>query len=149
MDGMTRPRRWRRLAGASVVALLALCLGTGAGLAAPRAHAARTLHLDESASLHLVKKSGPILNERGSATGTLPGSVTARFDTSNGAKVTGSVTFHPRGGGTLTVNIVGFPQSLGTIARVSGSLAVRHGTGRYARAVGSGSFTGTVNRRTY
>lgn len=146
---MTERMRWRRrsLAAASVV-VLALGAGVGAGSAAPRAHAARALHLKESASLHLVHKSGPILSERGTATGTLPGSVTATFNTGRPPKVTGTVTFHPRGG-TLTVTIVGFPQSLGTVARVSGSLAVRHGTGRYARAVGGGSFSGTVNRRSW
>jgi hypothetical protein len=131
-------------------AMLALWLGgAGAGAAAPQAHVARTLRLDDSARLHLVKKSGPILSERGTATGTLPGSVSARFDTRNSAKVTGSVTFRPRGGGSLTATIVGYPQSLSTVARITGYLAVRSGTGRYARAVGSGTFTGSVNRRTW
>jgi hypothetical protein len=149
MEAMMERIRWlcRPIAVVSAVAL-ALGAGAGGGSAAPGAHSARALHLNESASLHLVHKSGPILNERGSASGTLPGSVTARFNTGNAAKVTGTVTFHPRGG-TLTVTIVGFPQSLGTVARVSGSMAVRAGSGRYARAVGGGSFTGTVNRRSW
>ncbi len=138
---------WRPLAAASIV-VLALSAGVGVGSASPGAHAARALHLNESASLHLVHKSGPILSERGSASGTLPGAVSATFNTGRAPKVTGTVTFHPRGG-TLTVTIVGFPRSLGTVARVSGSMAVRHGTGRYARAFGGGSFSGTVNRRSW
>jgi len=142
---MQRRRRPLVVAGATI---LALCACAGAGAASPGAHAARTLHLNESVRLHLVHKSGPIISERGSATGTLPGAVSARFNTSNAAKVTGTVTFHPRGG-TLTVTVVGYPQSLATVARVKGSLAVRRGTGRYAHAFGGGSFTGTVNRRTW
>jgi hypothetical protein len=101
-----------------------------------------------TASLHLVRKSGSTLYEQGTATGTLPGSVTARFETSI-TKVTGSVTFYPRGGGTLTINVVGYPTSVGSLARFSGSLAVRSGTGRFSNAVGSGTFSGTVNRRTW
>jgi hypothetical protein len=149
MEAMTERMRWcaRPLAAAGMV-LLALCAGAAAGSAEPGAHAARTLRLNESARLHLVHKSGPILSESGSATGTLPGSVSARFNTANAAKVTGTVTFHPHGG-TLTVTVVGYPQSLGTVARVSGSLAVRRGTGRYARAIGGGRFTGTVNRHSW
>lgn len=145
---MTERKRLHRPLAVAGVTVLALCACVGAGAASPRAHAARRLHLNESARLHLVHKSGPIISERGTATGTLPGSVSARFNTSNAAKVTGTVTFHPRGG-TLTVTVVGYPQSLATVARVKGSLAVRHGTRRYAHAFGGGSFTGTVNRRTW
>jgi hypothetical protein len=93
--------------------------------------------------------AGNILKERGTATGTLAGSVKARFDISNAAKTTGSVTFFPNGGGSLTVNVLGYPQSVGTVARFSGNLAVRKGTGRFSDATGSGTFTGTVNRRTW
>jgi hypothetical protein len=148
MFTMERMRWRRRPFAAASLTVLALCAGAGAGSASPEAHAARTLHLRESVSLHLVHKSGPILIERGHASGTLPGAVSARFNTSNAAKITGTVTFHPRGG-TLTVTIVGFPQSLGTVARVSGSMAVRRGSGRYAHAYGGGSFNGTVNRRSW
>lgn len=130
-------------------AVLAVGVWTaGSGAAAPSAHAARSLNLSGTAYLHLVRKSGNVLYERGSATGTLPGTVTARLVTGI-ARVTGTVTFYPRGGGSLTLSAVGYPQSAGVVTRFNGSCAVRGGTGRFRHAVGSGSFSGTANRRTW
>lgn len=125
-----------------------LCLASASAWAAPTAQAARTLNITEYAKLHLVRKSGSTLYERGTATGTLPGTVSARFLVSV-TKVTGSVTIYPRGGGSLTINVVGYPQSTGVNSRFKGSMAVRSGTGKYRNAVGSGSFEGTVNRRSW
>lgn len=144
----------RRQGSIVVMAILAvLVLGLWAGgvsSAAPSGHAAkrRSLQLSDTASLHLVRKSGSTLYERGTATGTLPGSVSARFVTSV-TKVTGTVTFHSSGGGSITMTAVGYPQSTGTIARFSGNIAVRSGTGRFKNVLGSGTFTGTANRRTW
>lgn len=144
----------RRQGSIVVVAILAaLMVGLWAGAvssAAPTAHAAKrkSLHLTDDANLHLVRKSGSTLYEKGTATGTLPGSVSARFVTGV-TKVTGTVTFHSSGGGSITMTAVGYPQSAGTIARFSGNIAVRSGTGRFKHALGSGTFTGTANRRTW
>jgi hypothetical protein len=148
-----RTPRGRLKGAASIGAVLALvvCVWAGdVGAAGPVAQSAKrkSLTITDTVSLHLVKKQGSVLYERGSASGTLPGSVTARFVTSV-TKVTGSVTFHPRGGGTLTINVVGYPTSTGTVAKFSGNLAVRSGTGRFSKALGSGTFSGTVNRRTW
>jgi hypothetical protein len=116
--------------------------------AAPTAHAAGSHNIVENATLQLVRKSGSRLYERGSGTGSLPGTVTAQFDVTL-TKVTGSVTIYPRDGGSLTINVLGYPQSTGINARFAGNMAVRRGTGRYSRAVGSGTFSGVVNRRTW
>lgn len=145
--------RTMRSLGAGLLGLAAglaacLCLTSASAWAAPTAHASRTLSITEYANLHLVRKSGSTLYERGTASGTLPGNVSARFQVSV-TKVTGSVTIYPRGGGSLTINVVGYPQSAGTVARFKGSMAVRSGTGRYRNAVGNGSFEGTVNRRSW
>jgi hypothetical protein len=142
-----------RRASAVVVAVAAvttLSIGAGGVSAADRgAHAARrTHHLTDTIYLHLVRKNGSTLYERGTATGTLPGSVSARFVTGV-TRVTGSVTFYPRGGGSLTLNAVGYPHSTSTITTFNGNVAVRSGTGRYSRALGSGTLTGTANRRTW
>jgi hypothetical protein len=131
------------------VLVLGLCIG-GVSSAAPSGHAAKrkSLHLTDTASLHLVRKSGSTLYEQGTATGTLPGTVSARFVTGV-TKVTGTVTFHSSGGGSITMTAIGYPQSAGTIARFSGNIAVRSGTGRFKKVLGSGTFTGTGNRRTW
>jgi hypothetical protein len=152
MTGQTR-RRARVAMGMSLVALLGTSLwpGAGVGSAQPTAETAakrRTLSVVDTIRLTLVRKNGSVLYERGTATGTLPGRVTARFVTSV-TKVTGTVTFYPTGGGSLTLTAVGYPKSTATVARFSGNMAVLRGTGKYARALGSGTFTGTVNRRTW
>lgn len=143
---------WGRASKAILLAVAVLVVGSfaaTAGAEGPGAHAARrTLNLSGTAYLHLVRKSGNVLYERGVATGTLPGTVTARLVTSI-ARVTGTVTFYPRGGGSLTLSAVGYPQSASVVTRFSGSCAVRSGTGRFRRALGSGSFNGTANRRTW
>lgn len=124
----------------------------GAGLVlAPGASAARrsTLRVNATATLGLVRKSGSIVFERGSASGTPAGSVTARFDTSSITRTTGTLTLFPRTGGSITVTAVVYPRSTGTVARFSGNFAASRGTGKYARVLGSGTLTGTVNRRTW
>ncbi len=131
------------------VALLAVWVA-GVSSAAPSGHAAKrkSMTLQDTASLHLTRKNGNVIYEKGTATGTLPGTVTARFVTGV-TKVTGTVTFKPYSGGSLTVNAVGYPQSASTITRFTGTLAVRSGTGRFKNALGSGTFSGTANRRTW
>jgi hypothetical protein len=149
---MQRQSLRRRGAAVVIVALVALIvvLVGGASAAAPSGHAAkrRSMTLKDTASLHLTRKNGNVLYEKGTATGTLPGTVTARFVTS-ATKVTGTVTFRPYGGGSLTVSAVGYPQSLSTVTRFTGTLAVRKGSGRFKNALGSGTFNGTANRKTW
>lgn len=143
--------RWSKAAWSVsiIVGMLALWQTAAASSAKPAAHAAKrhTLRVNASAHLTLVKKDGSILNERGTVTGTPAGSVTARFNVSNVAKTTGTMTFKPSGGGSITVTAAVYPA--GSVSRFSGSFAVRSGTGKFANAVGSGTLSGTVNRRTW
>lgn len=134
---------------ALAVVMLAVWVG-GVSFAAPSGHAAKrkSMTLRDTASLHLTRKNGNVIYEKGTATGTLPGTVTARFVTGV-TKVTGTVTFRPYSGGSLTVSAVGYPQSANTITSFTGSLAVRKGTGRFKNALGSGTFSGTANRKTW
>jgi hypothetical protein len=150
MMGQLLRRRASALAAALIAALALGLWAGGVSSADPAAHAAkrRTHQLSGTAYFHLVRKSGNTLYERGSATGTLPGRVSGTFHTSV-TKVTGTVTFYPNSGGSLTLTAVGYPQSAGTVTRFSGSVAVRRGTGRFRRALGSGTFSGTANRRTW
>ncbi|MDW5597118.1 autotransporter [Conexibacter stalactiti] len=143
----------RRGSIARAIALVAGAIATiavvvGPAEADPIAQAARTLDINEHADLRLTRRSGSTLWHSGTATGTLPGSVSARFEMTL-TKVTGTVTIRPRSGGSLTINVVGYAKSAGVNARFSGNMAVRKGTGRYKNAVGSGTFDGTVNRRSF
>jgi hypothetical protein len=148
-QSLRRPVRTRIVVGAVVALLLGLS-GVGVSSADPAAHAAkrRAHHMSGTAFFHLVRKSGSTLYERGTATGSLSGSVTGRFVTSV-TKVTGTVTFYPSSGGSLTITAVGYPQSAGTVTSFNGNLAVRDGTGRYRNALGSGTLSGTANRRSW
>lgn len=149
MKGQSLRGRASRIFMLSVAALVVGSFAAAAGAAAPGAHAARrSLNLHGTAYLHLTRKSGSTLYERGTATGTLPGTVSARFVTGI-TKVTGTVTFYPHSGGSLTLTAVGYPQSAATIVHFTGNVAVRSGTGRFRNALGSGTFNGTANRRSW
>ncbi|MDO8185547.1 autotransporter [Conexibacter sp. JD483] len=108
---------------------------------------ARTVNIDEAVKLHLVRKSGNTLYEAGSATGTLPGNVSAVFQISV-TSVSGTVTIYPRGG-SLTISVAGTPRSAGMRARFGGTMRVVRGSGKFRGASGSGTFSGVVNRRTW
>jgi hypothetical protein len=131
---MARQARRRSTAGIALFAALGIWVASAGAATPPTAHAAHAISISEHVDLHLVEKSGSILSERGSATGTFSGAVTARFNVSNLLRSTGTVTFHSRPG-TLTLAVVGTPQSLSTF---TGSVSVKSGTGRYKHAHGKG-----------
>lgn len=135
MWGSGRRRAW-------IVGIVAALLAS-----VPAVAQARTLAVKDSVKLHLVRKSGNTLYESGTATGTLPGNVSARFVTS-ATKVTGTVTIYASGG-SITATVSGTPSSIGVNARFGGSMRVVKGTGRYRGASGSGQFNGVVNRRSW
>lgn len=135
------------------VVVLAFALGLAgfawvyaARAASVPARAARTLNVTDEAHLHLTGASGEQLEEEGPTIGALPGKVRARFIV--GSSVTGSFTFYPRGGGSITGHGSARLHSTGTYASFGGSLSVSRGTGRYAHAHGSSGFYGAVNRHT-
>lgn len=132
-----------------LVIVWCLLAGAATASAAPGAHAAqrRTLRLAETARMHLVKKSGSQLLERGPASGTLSGSVTAQFRVGFG--VSGTVTFK-FARGTLTVTVVGYLVSnQNGILKTTGRINVERGTGRFAHAKGGGKFNGATKHRTW
>lgn len=108
---------------------------------------ARTIAVSERVSLHLVRKSGSTLHQVGTASGTLPGTVSARFVVGV-TRVSGSMRLTTRGG-TVSITAVGTPRAAGARGKVSGSIRIVGGTGRFRGASGSGSFSAVVNRRTF
>jgi hypothetical protein len=132
-----------------VTALLGLavlaCVGV-AGASSMHAKAARTLNVADETQLHLVNTAGETLEEEGPATGALPGKVHISFTI--GASITGAFVFYPRGGGSITGHGSAQLHSTGKDSSFGGTMAVSHGTGRYAHAHGKGGFYGVVNRST-
>jgi hypothetical protein len=141
-------------AGQSLVGAAALILGLGllawscstGAAASPTGRVARTLNVADEAHLHITHSSGELLQEEGTATGALPGTVRVRFRIAT--SVSGSFTIYPRGGGSISGQASGRLHSTGTYASFGGSITISHGTGRYAHTHGHGGFYGTVNRRT-
>jgi hypothetical protein len=138
-----------------------LCVGAGvllssvafAGAAAPsagaaKAHAARTLSLNESGRLHLTSHHGFTLNEQGSASGTISGTIYLHLTISSTNHVTAEVNIYPSGG-SLTGSASADYRVEGSLASFNGTMNIIRGSGRYSRARGSGlSFSGTVQRST-
>jgi hypothetical protein len=111
-----------------------------------RATSQRSLKVDDHASLHLVKASGSVLIEEGYSSGTLPGRTWVRMVL--GSSVQASFTIWTKGGsisgrGGATLH------SSSRYASFGGWLSVASGTGRFARAHGSGKLYGVLDRRTH
>jgi hypothetical protein len=131
---------------------LAEAQGAGAALrpapeSAPAAHAARTVSLNESARLQLTSKKGFTLNERGSTSGTIAGSMYIHLNLASTSKVTAEVNIYPREGSLTGTGSASY-RVQGGVAVFSGTMSITRGTGKYAKARASGlRFTGTIQRR--
>jgi hypothetical protein len=142
------------LAAAAVVASLAAvavlaALGVDPARAStPSAHAAHTLTLNETGRLHLTSHHGFTLNEQGSASGTISGTIYIRLTISSTNHVTAEVNIYPSGG-SLTGSASAAYRVQGSQATFNGTMNITRGSGRYSRARGSGlSFTGAIQRST-
>lgn len=107
--------------------------------------ASRTLSVDDTGHLHLVKAVGSVLMEEGAAAGTLPGEAKVRMTVSS--TVTASFSIAARAG-TISGHGRATLHSSGRYASFGGSLSVTGGSGRYAHARGSGRLYGVIDRRT-
>ena len=159
---ITTPRVIRRALalGAGTLSLLAL---SAAGAMSPTpswasaAAAARTRHaqaaaqaltVNERSNLRLVSHHSGVLYEQGSSSGTPGGRLTVQIKISY---TQASITFvaYPSGG-TLSGRGQASFYAEGSIAHFNGSVAITHGTGRYASASASRlHIEGTFQRRTY
>jgi hypothetical protein len=137
--------------GVGVVGVCVMSAGTAGAVGVDRrpavAKLARTISLNESGRLRLTSKKGFTLNERGSASGTIAGSIYIHLHLVSRTKVTAEVNIYPREG-SLTGNGSASYHVVGGYATFSGTLSITRGTGKYARARASGlRFTGTIQRR--
>jgi hypothetical protein len=122
-------------------------LGTGISSASPvKARAARTITLNESGQLHRTSHSGLKLNEQGSASGTIKGTIYIHLDVVSPNRVTAEVNIYPSGGSLTGSGSADYRVNGGT-ASFSGTMSIDRGSGSYAGAHGSGlSFSGTIQR---
>jgi hypothetical protein len=142
------PRRSVVRMGAAMIAAFAALAVAAAPSSADVAHAARTLTLSESGRLHLTSHHGFTLNEQGSASGTISGTIYIHLTISSTNHVTAEVNIYPSGG-SLTGSASAAYRVQGALANFNGTMNITRGSGRYSHAHGSGlSFTGTVQRST-
>jgi hypothetical protein len=128
-------------------AATAAAFGTaGAGAAGPHATAARTLNLNDSASLHLENKHGLVLKESGSAKGSLGGTLYLQLDVTSTRSVTAQVQVYPKGGSISGAAKASYHVA-GATASFSGTMTITKGSGTYSKAKASAlSFSGTIQR---
>jgi hypothetical protein len=148
--GLPRARRELRTLALAVavafVALLGVALAGATPSRAATARTARTFSLSERGRLHLTSHHSFTLNEQGSASGTISGTIYIHLNVVSTNRVTAEVNIYPSGGSLTGYASAGYHPS-GGVATFSGTMSVTRGTGRYRHAHGSGlSFTGTVQR---
>jgi hypothetical protein len=148
---MSASRRSRKLLTAtalSVVALLALApLSAGERTSSsdgPSAGVSRTTSLNETGHLHLTSKHNFTLNERGTATGTVTGTIYVHLTAVSSTRVTAEVNIYARGASFSGNGNASYHRG-STTASFAGSMSINRGTGGYAHVHGSGlSFSGTI-----
>ncbi len=140
-------RRTLAVGGALAAAAGALALAVGvAGASGSTAHAARTVSLNDTSSLHKTSKKGFNLYESGNASGSVSGAVSLHLDVINTSRFTAELTVHPRGS-SISGKATGSYRTNGGTASFSGTLSIDSGSGSYSGAHGSGiSFSGTIQR---
>jgi hypothetical protein len=138
----------RRRPGLAAIAsaIVAAALVLDCASASATAHAAGTLSLSDSAHLHLTSHHSFTLNEQGSASGSISGTIYIHLTVASTNRVTAEVDIYPSGGSITGYASANYRPS-GGVATFSGTMTVARGTGRYDHAYGSGlSFSGTVAR---
>lgn len=132
----------------ALLACVASALTATAGAAAPVARLARTLSLSESAHLSLTSRHEFTLNEQGSTTGTIEGTMYIHLHIANNrGGVTAEVNIYPRGGSLSGSGSASYTVE-GAEAVFSGRLSIVRGTGSYAGAHATGlKFSGSIGRR--
>jgi hypothetical protein len=134
------------LTGAVLAAVAAGALAHATASRAVTARAAGTLSLNETGRLHLTSHHSFTLNEQGSASGTISGTIYIHLNVVSVNKVTAEVSIYPHGG-SLTGSASASYHPSGAVASFSGTMAIDRGTGSYAHAHGSGlAFSGTIQR---
>jgi hypothetical protein len=112
-------------------------------------HLARTVSLNESGNLHLTSRHGFTLNEQGTGTGSISGTIYVHLKIVSTSRVTAEMNIYLKGG-SISGSATAAYRREGAKGSFSGSLSIDRGTGSYDHAQGSGlSFSGTIQRSNY
>ena len=119
------------------------------GAARQVARAAGSASVRDEGRLHLVKASGSLLIDEGTISGTLPGKVRVRFTYDGNPNVTAQITIYGHAGSILARGSGRLSSPTSSSPSFKGALTITGGSGRYARARGSGELFGVFYRRSY
>jgi hypothetical protein len=135
----------------AIAAIAACCAGALAreSLPARRALAARTISVRDESTVHFLKSSGSSITDEGPATGTIPGRVRIRFVYDGNPSVDATITIFGHAGTLVAHGSGKLSSPTSPTPSFKGVLAITSGTGRYARAHGSGELFGVFYRRSY
>ncbi len=135
----------RRVVCLALVAAAFVCMAVPA-FARPIAKASGVVNLSETGNLRLTSHHGFTLNEKGTAAGTIHGTIYIHLNVVSTNRVTAEVNIYPSGS-SITGTAAASYRPSGAVATFKGTMNVVRGTGRYSHARGSDlSFTGTVQR---
>jgi hypothetical protein len=116
---------------------------------APTAHAAKTVTVRLSAQLRLVGRPGRVDYEKGTFSGTFPGTVAAHIEAAGTSGGTGTFTMYPKGG-SISGRAVTHGRVNGAIVTFAGTATVTSGTGTWAHASGTGlHYEGELDRQNF
>jgi hypothetical protein len=131
---------------AALIAVLGAALVGATASGAFQARVARTFALSETGHLHLTSHHGFTLNEQGSTSGTISGTIYIHLNIVSTNRVTAEVSIYPNGGSITGIANASY-RPAGGVATFNGTMSVARGSGHYSGASGSGlTFTGTVQR---
>lgn len=129
-----------------LIAAICLVCASGCMAATPSAVASKTIYLSESGRLRLISKRGFTLYERGSAVGTVSGTIYVRLTAVSSTRVVAEVSISRRGG-SISARGSGAYHRGGSQASFSGLMSIVGGSGAYSRARGLGlAFSGTIQQ---
>ncbi len=139
-----------RAASAVAVGLAAAALVPGASASpAPPARTAASVSVKDEGHLHLVRSSGSVLYDEGTARGTLPGSVKVSFLYNGDPEVSAQITITGHYGTIQAHGSGRLSNPSSTSPSFKGTITITGSSGRYAHAHGSGTFYGVFYRRSY
>jgi hypothetical protein len=115
----------------------------------PAVGATKQYDVKEHVDLSLVKKTGTTkFQHKGRARGTVAGTVRSNITISHSVVLRGTVMISTAKG-QVRLKVDGRARSLGMRTRFNGKATIQGGTGKYAGAEGTGTFSGVVNRSTW
>jgi hypothetical protein len=113
------------------------------------ARTARTVSVKDEGHLHLVKSSGSLLIDEGTASGSIPGEALVRFTYNGSPSVSAQITIRGHSGSIQAHGVGKLSSPASASPSFRGTLTITSGSGRYALASGTGHLYGVFYRRSY